>query len=765
MSASATKSRLSSVVRLARGEGRDVLLEHEGLAVARAMGLATPHHLVAEDVGALDSLELDEFPGERVVIKALCPELLHKTDVGAVAVVPRNAAAIREAARGMVARLAPRRPPDGFLVEAHVPHRADIGGELLLSLRWTREFGPVVTLGLGGTAVEFLAAALPPGQGTANFSRAVDGPEAVAGGLAGRSVTTLATGAVRGVEGRTTESGLREVVEGALAFADSFLPEPFVEVEINPLVFTEEGPTALDAVVRLAPSDGRPPTGRPSPPAGSVDALLHPGSVAVVGVSERMNPGRVTLTNLLAQGFPAERVTVIKEGVESVEGCRCVPDLASLPDSVDLLVVAVGAGQVPDLMDDVVESHRARSVILIPGGLGEKSGTEGRAARLAETVRSPRSNGRPRVVVNGGNCLGVRSVPGRLNTLFIPDRKLPFPDRAPDPLAVISQSGAFAIARMSHLPGLNPRYVVTVGNQIDLTVGDYLDHLEGDPDTRVFACYVEGFQPLDGDRFLRAASRITRSGRAVVLYRAGRTRAGARATASHTASIAGDYAVTRDLAGQAGVLVAETVQEFHELVALALALDDRPLDGARVGAVSNAGFECVTLADSLGPLSLADLGAETRSRLSGILEAHRLADIVGVGNPLDVTPVLDDGGFADALEAMLDDPGVDLGVAGCVPLTPALQTLPPGDSGEDLTAPDGLAARLVDLWSRTEKPWVVAVDGGPLYDPLAAALAGGGIPVFRSADRAVGLLGRYAEWRACARAGGKPRTGDFHDRP
>ena len=96
------------------------------------------------------------------------------------------------------------------------------------------------------------------------------------------------------------------------------------------------------------------------------------------------------------------------------------------------------------------------------------------------------------------------------------------------------------------------RYAISFGNQMDVTVSDYLAYLEGDPGTRVFAVYLEGFQPGDGERFLEAVRRIVGSGRPVLFYKAGRTREGSAAAASHTASAVGDYEVCEELARAAG---------------------------------------------------------------------------------------------------------------------------------------------------------------------------------------------------------------------
>jgi len=178
--------------------------------------------------------------------------------------------------------------------------------------------------------------------------------------------------------------------------------------------------------------------------------------------------------------------------------------------------------------------------------------------RSALAAARRRPDGGP--LLNGGNCLGFRSVPGRCDTLFIPAAKLAPPTGEPAPLAIVAQSGAFAITRLGRLADLHPRYLLTLGNQMDLTIGDYVAHLADDPAIAVFGVYVEGFRPLDAARFVEAARRARDRGATVILYRGGRTPAGAAASASHTASIAGDVVATRALAAGAGVLVADTLE-------------------------------------------------------------------------------------------------------------------------------------------------------------------------------------------------------------
>jgi acyl-CoA synthetase (NDP forming) len=313
----------------------------------------------------------------------------------------------------------------------------------------------------------------------------------------------------------------------------------------------------------------------------------------------------------------------------------------------------------------------------------------------------------------------------------------------------VAQSGAFAISRADRWHRLVPKYVLTTGNQIDLTLGDCLTWLQDDRDIHVFALYVEGFKPNDGWRTLAAIEGIARSGRTVVAYRAGRTAAGVRASASHTASIAGDYLVTRALFEEAGACVADTIERFEDVVYLATVLDGRRPAGGRVATVSNAGFECVAMADWVEPLRLAALAPGTTTALRASLSARHIDAIVDVHNPLDLTPMADAATYEAAMRTVLGDPAIDLAVLGCIPFTPALDTLRPGPGhSEDLAGPDALPARLGRIRAEAFKPFVVVVDAGARYDAFAAAIEQHDIPVFRTADRAMRALATWLGGKA-----------------
>jgi succinyl-CoA synthetase beta subunit len=263
---------IGQILARAREEGRRVLLETEGLALLDAMGIARPRHLFVRSSAEAAALPSTGLPGAQAVVKVVSPDILHKSDVGGVAVVANVPAEIADAIRDMERRLADRALA-GFLVMEFVRFDASLGGELLAGLRWTEEFGPVVTIGAGGITTERLAEDLRPGREAAIVS-----PHLPASGLAGMLDEVAAVQlATRPFRGRAPRADLTQVTAAAshlMALARAFMPEGIAECELNPCAVTPAGLVALDVLVTLAdaPAGRRAaaPAGqaRPSSPAG-----------------------------------------------------------------------------------------------------------------------------------------------------------------------------------------------------------------------------------------------------------------------------------------------------------------------------------------------------------------------------------------------------------------------------------------------------------------------------------------------------------------
>jgi acyl-CoA synthetase (NDP forming) len=734
-------------------EGRRSLTELEGMDILDALGIETPRRIFVRDAAAAEQAARScAVSCERVVVKVVSPDIAHKTEVGGVAVVLNTPADVRAAVEHIRAGLSGI-PIEGFSINEHVEHGSALGREIIASCRFTLDFGPVVSIGFGGVFAEYIAKAFRPGAATLIVSPLTVDREVAQEELSRNALQAILSGGLRGTK---PILGLDTLASLALKFSEAapiLAAAGVIELEVNPFAVCGEGATArlvaLDALAKVGtlPALVEERSGRlvyrpqAERPVAKIDRLLRPANAAIIGVSSKeMNAGRMILRNMIGAGFDRRRVFIVKPGLSEFEGCPCAPDISSLPEHVDLFIVAVSALKASTVIAELIERDAAESVVVIPGGFEEKSGTEGITSRMHTALaRSRASGGGP--VILGGNCLGSLSDPGGYNALFIPEYKLPRRSGACDPVAILSQSGAFAITRLSNHPGLSPRYVITCGNQMDATIGDFLERMADDESIRVFAVYIEGFKPLDGEKALRACGRITSSGRTVIVYRAGRSAAGAAASASHTASIAGDYAVAAALFRQAGAVVAESLEQFDDALTVFSRLDGRPRAGRRLGALSNAGFECVAMADNLNGLVPAEFADETKARLHASFARAGVNDIVDIHNPLDLTPMADEVVYEECLRAILEDPGVDCAILGIVPLTAHLHSLPKGRGhDEDSAREDGIAARCGGLMRISSKPWVAVVGAGPLYDELARALESRGLPVFRSADRALAAL-------------------------
>ena len=304
------------------------------------------------------------------------------------------------------------------------------------------------------------------------------------------------SGAMRGWRRLLDDAILVRCFQGFIDLANHFSavnPEArfhLEELEVNPFVAAGGRMAPLDGVCRFRPAT---PAREPRP-VDKLHSLLQPRSAAVIGVSAQdRNMGRIILGNMLAAGFERERLTVVHPQSEAIDGVECVASIAELPEKVDLLVVAVGANRVRAVIDEVIDREKAQSVILIPGGIGEKRGSAALEAELTDRIRQAHLTADGGPLFLGGNSLGVISHPGRYDTMFIPDAKLPKThDRPPSGLCFISQSGAFIVATLSDEPWLDPTYAISIGNQMDLTVSDVVKYIEAETDVEVFGIYVEG---------------------------------------------------------------------------------------------------------------------------------------------------------------------------------------------------------------------------------------------------------------------------------
>lgn len=781
---------ITALFQLAYAESRNFLYEYEVYSLLSKSGAETPPraHLLVRGARVSDE-ELMAIPGDKAVLKIVSPTIVHKTEVGGVRIVGKTAQGVRSAQRRMlyevpenyaawIERNPDAAPPSyrglggqalvaaisrdlkGVLQVQFMPPDSDtFGHELIVGLRRTREFGMVLSAGLGGTDTELYAQRFRKGQAIVAASTAMtDGQTFFELFRQTISYKKLA-GLTRGQRRIVTDEQLIECFESFVAMANFYSPDnpdaPFIieELEINPFAFTDYLMVPLDGMCRFSLPESQPACR----PVGKIHKLLHPERIGIVGVSaSRRNFGRIILENILAQGFAPENVTILREGAPDQSGVRCVPDLAALPHKLDLLVVAVGAAQVPDLVEEIISRDAAHAVMLIPGGMGETEDSRERAAQVVARINQAHGEGDGGPIFLGANCMGVVSRPGRYDTWFIPEEKLPRDRGKPyRRAALVSQSGAFMLHRSSQCPELVPGYMISMGNQTDLTLGDMVSYFKDSDQVDVIAVYAEGFSDLDGLAFCRAVREAVMAGKEVVFYKAGRTPEGKSATSGHTASLAGDFMVCESCVRQAGAIVAQNFNQFQDLFLLAETLNSKKIRGNRLAAVSGAGFEAVGMADSIQSddysMQLAPFALESVDKIAGVLREKRLDALVSIVNPLDINPAADDDAHARIAAILAADPGVDAVVLGLDPLSPAMHTLADTDvAAFDLHAEGGIARLLPEVVRQSDKPIIGVIDGGRLYDPLRDVLMAEGVPVFPVCDRAVSALAQYIQARLYA---------------
>jgi acyl-CoA synthetase (NDP forming) len=667
-------------------------------------------------------------PGRPVVLKGLGEDVWHKSELGAVRFMAYDEAAVAAEAALMRARVegAGHRWIGALACEQVGVARADgLPAEGLVSLV-RHEAGWIALMGLGGVQAEALAAMAPVLRWPLGLVTPAAALEELKAHLLGR----VWLGYLRGTKPLTTEAALGEFLDGLWRLARIADGEGVSLLELNPVAIGPDGrPTPLDAVGRRAAP--RPP--RLASSGGFLDAVIAPGSVAVAGVSSRNEGvGRTILGNLRRCPALAGRMVVVKPGQETLDGLPCVPGISALKSApVDLLILAlpaaIAAGAVSELIS---QGGGARAVALVSGGFGDGADSEGRGARLSAELRAAREAGRWTPAILGPNFLGHWVPSIGLDTSFIPREKAPPLHPEGGSLVFLGQSGALLLSRLSRHRHIRLRLGVSLGNEIDVCLSDYLEALVLDPGCRAVAAYVEGFRAGDLAATLVAALRLREKGITLLLHRGARTAAGQSAAASHTGAIAGEADLERALLGRAGVRFSDSIAAFD--AALAWLASYPRIAPDPVALVTNAGFESVNASDTLqSQLPAARLGAEAHQALGEMLAAEGLAGLVPVRLPLDLTPMASESAYLKAAGILLrEDAGVL--VLGLVPFTRTLAT--DGASG------GAFARQLAHLSATTGKPIGIAVDAGPDYEPYREAFAREGLPVFaRVEDALLGL--------------------------
>ena len=368
-------------------------------------------------------------------------------------------------------------------------------------------------------------------------------------------------------------------------------------------------------------------------------ALFRPQNIAVVGVSRKPGKiGRIVFENIVLSGFKG-KVYPVNPLAKEIMGYKVYPSLESLPGPVDLVVVAVPAPLVPDVMRQAC-AKEAKAAIVITAGFSEVGNTE-----LEEkVVNIARSCG---IRILGPNVFGVIYTPENLNATFGP-RDVPRGN-----IAILTQSGALGLALLywfTRQPGLGVSAMVSLGNMVDVDFSDLLEFFGEDEYTKIIAVYMEGLHG-DGRKFVEIASKVSKK-KPILVLKAGKYVHGAKAVASHTGSLAGSYEAYKAAFRRAGIVDVDNLPDLLDALKLfsMQPINEKIKRGLMI--LTNGGGLGVMAADAADYLgvNLVQLESSTKERISKLLPWF-----ASKSNPLDTTASITTEKYIEVLHTLIDD--------------------------------------------------------------------------------------------------------------
>jgi len=705
--------------------------EHEVYGLLSAVGITTPRYCFFDHQSKLAGATF--AAGEPVVVKGIARDLWHKSDQGALAFCDFDADALEAMAGRMRERLDRKFEWLGILVVERVAcqRAANAPSEIFVSLQRDRCCGAIISVGFGGLLTEDWARELK--QSLLVWPVSVYTPAEAFEELCQHWLGKILLGKVRQAQALTSSERLLGFLEKLWRLDALMAGEQIGLLELNPMVVDTRGEiVALDGVGLRSAG----PHAEPCPVPLRDESLLDPKRIAVAGVSEKAGSVGAAILKNLRQSFLADKgLLVVKPGVDNFDGVRCVPDVAALADDpVDILILALPAGACVSMIESLcAQGGGAEVVYIVAGGVGDGADKSGYGDRLSRLIDSRRQAGQWCPAIVGPNGLGLLLSPLKLNSLFIPQSKLNVQFTTDSNVALISQSGAFLITRLSRHSNLNLKYGFSIGNQLDMKLSDFMALVARDKSVRVLGIYVEGFVGGDACAVATLVEEFRAENRHVIVYKGGRSQLGKAAAQSHTGAMTGDYHVQRRLLHKAGAILTESFNQFNAVLKWMAAYPDLRTLG-KLAIVTNAGYETVGSVDTLGdndPGRLYELSDDDRTALGKVLQHHGMQGLVAAANPLDLTPMADEAVYFDCVKAMIEF-GAGVVMLGLVPLSEHLDT-------DQMTQAETFAARLKSLAEESGRLVGVVIDAGVPYQRYKAVFERQGFPVFDGMD--MGVLG------------------------
>ena len=669
------------VIDQAKAVGRTYLMEHESKAVLESLGITTTGARVARSED--EAVEIFQSLASPVALKVLSPEVVHKSDAGGVKLHLKDADEVRLAFRDIVSAF------QGKKIEGiSVQKMARPGIEAIVGVANDATFGPILMFGLGGIFVEALRdvsfRSIPITE-----SDAQDMIEEIKG-----------YPLLKGSRGHFAD--IKALKDLLMRISDYVMSNPDIsEMDLNPVFLYPDGYMVVDARIIL----GEPRPNPPAPIKQDLHDLFYPKSIAVIGASG--TPGKLgwnVFTNLVSHSFKG-KLYPINPKADEIHGLKAYPCISAVPEPVDVAIILVSAGMTSDVVEECCKCG-VRYIVVESAGFAEL-GPEGKKIELGMKEIADKYG----VRLLGPNCSGI------INTHCSMVQSIGIVDAlSMGNIGLVSQAGVCAAGMLWGLRHIMDFGIIaTIGNKLDINETDIMEAVSSDENINVICMYLESVK--GGRRFIDEARRITLE-KPVVVLKSGRTEAGKKAVASHTASLAGNDQIFSAAFRQSGIIRA---RDYEHMFNLARAISKQPFpDREGVFIITYAGSLGVIAADAItdNGMRLSELEPPLKERLKNLLP-----DYVCGMNPVDYT-------FSQDAETVKRT--IEIGVDS-------------NDVGSFIVI---LQAEILDSYVDTlksidyrGKPIIACVAGKEFAMPGVIKMEKAGIPVFSTPEQVADALG------------------------
>jgi len=659
--------------------------------ILRKYGLNIPKFALVRTVSEAE--KASKKLGFPLVMKVVSPQILHKTDVGGVKVGVTNVADVKKTFNNMYGRLSKKKGVNvkGILLEKMVPKG---GVELIVGIQNDPQFGPMIMVGVGGIMTEIFKdisfRMLPI---TTNDAKSMLDE------LKGSKLLKGFRGSVP-IDTNMVAKALVQIGKIGVANAD------YIDsIDFNPVIVYPKSYFVVDAKIILNKELKKNSISKAKPNITSMEKFFTPKSVALVGASAKSGKvGNSVLKALGKHGFKG-KIYPINPKEKKIFGLKCYSSLDLIPNRIELVVVCVDLSACPSIIKSCAKKG-IKNVVIISGN-GKELG--GNRAKLEAEVKLLSLEHKIRVI--GPNCIGLFNAANRLDTTFFEHTRMARPKFGN--VAFFSQSGTIGISMLETSNSFGLSKMISYGNRSDVDEADLIWYAANDPKTKVIALYVEGFG--DGRKFINIAKRVIKEKKKpIVVWKSGRTVAGAKQSLSHTGSLGGTNKMIMGAFKQTGII---SVESYQELVGVVKAFAWQPKSkGNRVAICSNGAGPIISCIDYLEQKKMNTINLSPKIFQKITKHFPESYIITKKGNPIDITGGATADDYKFIIEQFYAEKNIDIIIPWFV--------------FQDEPLKEIIVKYLAELSNNKKKPLLVGCNGGSYTQKMSKLIEKHKIPVY-----------------------------------